>query len=461
MNKKSMKRILNEIAAGVLLGACVICLSGCTKADNSDDLKTEPVANTAEDINEEAIEKIVEKATKEVIEDYPDNEFEARVNKFSFDSYDEIVGLLEGSEGYAYIKMMGSDEDILLVADEVFDLEDGETMAAICVTPYIKDAEGKYVGGSLMPGDDNDFPLKVNNDGIVFVVRNNGLNSIEGMALGSNGTGVMGIMDMFSVMNSENHFIGFSRTENTVVDNDGEQIDTDDPTFYNEKMAEYMSLKPINFTAADGTVAKPFDVSTIAGSYVSFCVEEFDMGDGINAITTDERLIISPKGTGVISIQDIIPISKITGTSFTDEGGYTIPYVYVDGAIITTDQNIPMVYVKSNIEVGTDSESIEALRYDYCYPKEEDTKAVAGTYKHAYAEEIEGEWCVFYDELNVLEDGSATTLFQDVGPSFKVLENGLAMGDDGSEYPCIISKDVISIDFDRSGIYIPFVRTEQ
>lgn len=404
------------------------------------------------------------------IEEYPANAFEARVNQFSFDSYDEIVGMLEGKEAYAYIDMMGADEKVLIVADEAYNLGDGETMAAKEATPYIKNAEGKYVAGSLMPADDESFPLKVNEDGVVLVARC-WPPSIEGMVLGENGTEVKGIMDLFSIIDEmpqddseSDHYLGFIRDKNTVVDNDGEKVDTDDPALFEEKMAEYEALSAINFTVADGTVAKPFDVSTVAGNYVRFFVDEYELEDGkYDAITCDERIIINPDGTGFLSTDDTIPIVKVTADKIYYSEDVYDRYKMIDGSLVKiNDEGYANTYVKSNLEMTASEDEIMKVREEYCHPEAADTKVAAGTYKHAYADEMEDGWYVFCDELIVDENGKATTLFQDIGPSFKSIKNGKAIAEDGTEYNCVVSHDCISIEFDDGeySMYTSFVRAE-
>ena len=81
--------------------------------------------------------------------DYPSNALEEREGKTVFDSYDEIIGLLQGDEGYALVKVKGYDGEVLLVAESVYDDLLGH-MATVECTPYTIKADGKATADSLL-----------------------------------------------------------------------------------------------------------------------------------------------------------------------------------------------------------------------------------------------------------------------------------------------------------------------
>lgn len=72
--------------------------NGSTEEENNDVVSISEIEDTA---NDETLDYI--------------NDIEEKVHKISFESYDEIISLLEGSEGYAYVNVKGYDGDVLAV----------------------------------------------------------------------------------------------------------------------------------------------------------------------------------------------------------------------------------------------------------------------------------------------------------------------------------------------------------
>ncbi len=183
-------------------------------------------------------------------EEYPSNEFEERVKKYSFDSYDEIVNLLDGDEAYAYIPIMGAKEPILLVTSYTYDNLDGKR-AAIDATPYIKYADGKIRAGGVFTSGSTATPLALTDDGCVIIATHT---SVEKDCLGDNGTDTPAVMVMSYIYTSYDEELkpesygGFVRDKNTVIDNDGVRIAEDDEDAYNNAFLEYGRAKVINFT---------------------------------------------------------------------------------------------------------------------------------------------------------------------------------------------------------------------
>ena len=185
------------------------------------------------------------------IGDYPSNELEERVGKTSFDSYDEIIGLLEGDEAYALVNMKGYDGKVLLVAESVYDDLLGH-MATMECTPYTMKSDGKVSADSLLYSGGTATPLAMDKEGNVFTCTHQ---SIDKQCYGENGTDNTGIMVMASVSAEElddkgmpKSVIGFIRTKNSLVDDDNVFLNGDEVNLWTELWDEYNDAEPISFT---------------------------------------------------------------------------------------------------------------------------------------------------------------------------------------------------------------------
>jgi len=192
---------------------------------------------------------------------YPSNAMEERTGKTEFSSYDEIISLLEGTEGYALVKIKGYDGDVLLVADNVYDNLDGN-MATIEATPYTMKSTGAVSADSLLTSGGTAYPISIGDDGLVYLYGNH---SVETQCYGENGTDDAGLMVMKLIYISEfdsNGDIakvsGFHRNpDNTsVIDNDSIDYNEDDVEMFHEAFEDYAATTPVNFTAVDGRESK-------------------------------------------------------------------------------------------------------------------------------------------------------------------------------------------------------------
>lgn len=183
--------------------------------------------------------------------DYPSNELEERTGKTSFDSYDEIIGLLEGDEAYALVNIKGYDGQVLLVAESVYDDLLGH-MATIECTPYTVKADGKVSADSLLFSGGTATPLAMDKEGNVFTATHQ---SIDKQCYGENGTDNNGIMVMTYVYTEElddngvpKSVGGFKRINNSVYDDDSVNLKEDDIDSWTQIWDEYEKAEPINFT---------------------------------------------------------------------------------------------------------------------------------------------------------------------------------------------------------------------
>lgn len=182
--------------------------------------------------------------------DYPSNEFESRVGKTSFDSYDEIIGLLEGDEVYAYVDVMGYDGQVLLIADFSYEYEAG-VYATTDVTAYTM-KNGVCTADTLVTSGGTATPLMIDDQGVILTASHS---SVERYCYGENGTGIPAMMMLSSVYATEfddngdpTQVSGFVRTVNSLVNDDMKDVEADDIDTYNQMFDEYCNATVIGFT---------------------------------------------------------------------------------------------------------------------------------------------------------------------------------------------------------------------
>jgi len=206
----------------------------------------------------------VEPPCDEEVGDYPSNAMEERAGKTEFSSYDEIISLLEGTEGYALVKIKGYDGDVLLVTDNVYDNLDGN-MATIEATPYTMKSTGIVSADSLLSSGGTAYPISIGDDGLVYLYGNH---MAETMCYGTNGTDDVGLMVMnhiyveeFDAQGNPVKVEGFHRESDvtSVIDNDSIDYKEDDVKCFNEAFDDYFKTKPVNFTAVDGRTSVPLN----------------------------------------------------------------------------------------------------------------------------------------------------------------------------------------------------------
>ena len=180
----------------------------------------------------------------------PSNSFEESLGRDTFDSYDEIISLLEKGMAYAYVEIIGADDPILLVNTEgTYDYGDG-TMAAIEATPYIKTSDGTVSSGSILSSGGTAYPLSVK-DGIIYCGSNH---TMEGSCL-TNNKDCPGIMGMFYLYedfdeNANVTYGGFIRDTNDVLE-PGADVAEDDGKPLEDAFESFNAATPIAFTIVE------------------------------------------------------------------------------------------------------------------------------------------------------------------------------------------------------------------
>lgn len=243
----------------LLTAATVVALVACgqkqqSNGDEQNAVVEEAQDETADDAEAEIDEKEEVECDAE-LEDYPSNEFEERVGKTSFESYDEIIGLLEGEEAYALVNVKGYDGQVLLVATGTYDDLLGH-FATIECTPYTVKSNGVCNADSLIYSGGTANPIAIGEDGVFYALTHS---SVEKSCYGENGTADVAIMNMAYVYIDEyddngnaKTIDGFIRTKNSVVDDDTTDVDKNDVELLDQLFAEYEKAQVVNFTRVNG-----------------------------------------------------------------------------------------------------------------------------------------------------------------------------------------------------------------
>ncbi|SFC43651.1 hypothetical protein [Butyrivibrio sp. YAB3001] len=170
--------------------------------------------------------------------DMPSDFLQEQAGKTSFDSYDDVIAALTPGQGYAYIKLYGSDAEYLAVTDLVFEADN-----TACEASIYGILDGKVTQLSLVSGAGSAYPLRLE-DGILYAGSNH---SYETYFISADFGGLM-MKDYITdgVDTGTNEITGFTRQENTF---DGETVDfTGGQEELNKLLAERENKKVIEFT---------------------------------------------------------------------------------------------------------------------------------------------------------------------------------------------------------------------
>ncbi len=170
----------------------------------------------------------------------PEDFLQEQSGRTSFGSFDEVKAALKKGQGYAFIKLKGSDEDILAVTDLVFESDHSAAEASLYGT-----VNGKLKHLGIVTGNGSAYPLRLS-DGILYA----GDNHTYATYFLSASDGALMYKDSIEdgVNYGTEEFSGFMREDNSFdsVDFTGGQEEFDALLSEREK-------KPvIEFTALDG-----------------------------------------------------------------------------------------------------------------------------------------------------------------------------------------------------------------
>nr|WP_297704327.1 hypothetical protein [uncultured Butyrivibrio sp.] len=171
----------------------------------------------------------------------PSDFVQEQSGKISFDSYDDVISALTAGQGYAYIKLYGSDEELLAVTDLVFEADHSAYEASIYGI-----LDGKVAQLSLVSGSGSAYPLRLA-DGILYAGTNH---SYETYFISADFGGLM-MKDYITdgVDSGTNELSGFTRQDNTF---DGETTDfTGSQEEFEKLLAERENKPAIEFTVVE------------------------------------------------------------------------------------------------------------------------------------------------------------------------------------------------------------------
>lgn len=131
---------------------------------------------------------------------------EEQAGRSDFKDYDDIIACLKPGQGYAKVKLIGGDNEVLIVTEEVFDADnsayEGHIYNIVEDTPV-------YMG--VVMGNGSAYPLRYE-DGILYAGDNH---NYESYFLSSENKGLM-VKDtvMDGVNDGSNEYVGFLRKTN-------------------------------------------------------------------------------------------------------------------------------------------------------------------------------------------------------------------------------------------------------
>lgn len=240
MKKKLLTVTLAMMTVTTMLTAC----GSDKKSDDKSASKESSVVVTSEPVGDGPVGEFNE----------PMNWFEERVGKTSFESYDEIIGLLEGDEAYAYVEVKGYDGKVLMISDYSYDYGDG-VFATTEASIYSMKPSGVCTGDSIFLSGGTGSPVAIDDAGIIYTANHR---EVGKQCYGNNGTDIPAIMYMESVAcetieedGTPVNITGFIRTNNDLINDDIKDIENDDVAAWNKAYDDYFSAHPVNFTKAN------------------------------------------------------------------------------------------------------------------------------------------------------------------------------------------------------------------
>lgn len=232
---------------GFVLGAAVMALAGCGGSAGTGDAA--PAGNNGAAAEQASAGE--EAATEEEIpegepmdednSDYPEDFVQNQSGILQFKDYDEIIANLKPGQGYAYVKLDGSDNDILLITEQVFEADNTAAEASVY---GIRDGKPAFLG--VVTGNGSAYPIRYA-DGLVYAGDNHRIDTFfivpDTMVIMQKDYVDDGVND------GSNKFTGFLRKE-AVFDKD-EEFTGGQKEF--DALAEERDSKPaVTFTIVGG-----------------------------------------------------------------------------------------------------------------------------------------------------------------------------------------------------------------
>ena len=162
-----------------LIGVSLLAVTGCGKKTDQpaeetvaedavldeDDGPVVEEAEEPEETEEPEIE-MVDITEEEDYDPFPEDFLQEQSGLYEFADYEDAISKLKEGQGYAYIKMYGSDDELLAVTDLVFEADHSACNMSLY---HMKDGKAGYM--SSISGNGSAYPLRLE-DGIVYAGDN-------------------------------------------------------------------------------------------------------------------------------------------------------------------------------------------------------------------------------------------------------------------------------------------------
>lgn len=210
------------------------------------------LSTSAEDLDGFDIEAVADQIFDPVQGDAgveaPSNFLEAKLQRYSFDSYDEIISLLDKGNAYATVRIYGYDEDLLVIAEGAYDNGDGN-MAAIEASVYRKNEEGAVVNVGNVFSSGTAYPISLGPEGKIY---SGGNHEVSVDCMSSETSAIMALIYAYESFDESGKatYGGFVRDKNSLEDN-GKDIAEDDPSVLAGLYEEFQKAEPIKYTVAE------------------------------------------------------------------------------------------------------------------------------------------------------------------------------------------------------------------
>lgn len=179
----------------------------------------------------------------------PANFLEEAYEVDGFESYDEILSKLGDGNGYAYLKLEGSDEVLMAVAEKLYEIDGGFIVATGCSIYAKKDGKAECIGN--VECNDDIYPVRVK-DGLLY---NAGEDQINSFFLTEDGYGLMTKDTITRIRNDDGgyDYKGILREDNT-FGSKVQMLQGDAYEIFDKRFAEYLSAPILNFTVIGDVV---------------------------------------------------------------------------------------------------------------------------------------------------------------------------------------------------------------
>ena len=361
---------------GLILGAAVFALAGC---GGSGDTGAAEAAASTEETAPEAEEAATEEAqaaaeediplTDEDNSDYPEDFVQNQSGVLKFKDYDEIISYLKPGQGYAYVKLDGAADDVLLITEQVFEADKTAGEASVY---GIRDGVPMFMG--VVTGNGSAYPIRYA-DGKLYGGDNHRIDTFF-LVPDSMTTMQKDYVDD-GVNDGSNQFSGFLRKE-PVFDKDEDF--TGGQKEFDALIAEREAVPAVTFTivdgdasAAEGSITPPAVkaletyASVLSGLPEDSCYGLADLSDNYDAllVTKKESTYDDGEGNrlaGEATVYGLDKDGKPVELGTIASGGTAYPISVYEKKLITGNHRQVMTsYIdEAKSELVTDTDESEA-----------------------------------------------------------------------------------------------------